>query len=61
MPGVAFDKDGGRVGYGGGYYDKFLKTISKNINKIALCYDFQVISKVPLDPYDVKVDDIITN
>lgn len=61
MPGVAFDKDGGRVGYGGGYYDKFLKTISKDIKKIALCYDFQIISKVPLDPYDIKVDDIITN
>lgn len=61
MPGVAFDKDGGRVGYGGGYYDKFLKTIDKNIKKIALCYTFQIIQKVPLDFYDVKVNDLITN
>lgn len=61
MPGVAFDRDGGRVGYGGGYYDKFLETLSSNVKKIALCYDFQIVKKIPLSSYDIKVDKIITN
>mgnify|MGYP006422528681 CR=1 FL=1 len=59
MPGLAFDKEKNRLGYGGGYYDKFLN--KNKIYKIAICYDFQVISFVPTNEYDIPVDMIITN
>lgn len=61
MPGVAFDKEGGRVGYGGGFYDRFLKGVSKDTSKIALAYDFQIFNKVPMEEQDVRIDGIITN
>lgn len=60
-PGIAFDISGGRVGYGGGFYDKFLKKLRPNAAKIALAYDFQVMDKVPTEIHDVFVDRIITN
>lgn len=59
VPGLAFDKNGGRVGYGGGYYDKFLSQPHKS-KKIVLAYDFQVFENVPVEKHDVKVDYIIT-
>lgn len=60
MPGLVFDIKKNRLGYGGGFYDRFLQ--KNNIdNKIALAYDFQVISKqLPCDDYDIKPDKIIT-
>lgn len=61
MPGVAFDLKGGRVGYGKGFYDVFLSRMSKKVNKIALAYDFQIVDKVPMDQFDVKIDGIVTN
>ncbi|GAA0078202.1 5-formyltetrahydrofolate cyclo-ligase [Clostridium sp. CTA-5] len=60
MPGVAFDKCGGRMGYGAGYYDRYLEKISKPLNKVALAYDFQVINKVPTDVHDIPIEYIIT-
>lgn len=64
VPGVAFDKEGGRMGYGAGYYDRYFKKISEErkeeIKKVALAYDFQVIEEVPMDKQDVKIDCIIT-
>lgn len=61
MPGVAFDKNGGRIGYGGGFYDKFLKKVRENTLKIALAYDFQILNEIPLEEHDIKIDGIITN
>jgi 5-formyltetrahydrofolate cyclo-ligase len=61
IPGVAFDRSGGRIGYGAGFYDKFLRNTGKNFNKIALSYHFQVIGNVPMDSHDVRIDGIITN
>lgn len=61
MPGVAFDRQGGRVGYGAGFYDRYLRSMTKNINKIALAYDFQLINRVPTDEFDVSIDGIITD
>lgn len=64
VPGIAFDKEGGRTGYGAGYYDRYFKKISKEraekIKKVALAYDFQVIDKVPIDEQDVRIDCVIT-
>lgn len=64
VPGVAFDKNRGRIGYGAGFYDRYFKKINeeniKRIVKLALAYDFQVLDKVPMDERDVPVDHIIT-
>lgn len=59
LPGVAFDKSGGRLGYGGGYYDKYLNSCPDNIDKVSLCYDFQIVDKVPEEVHDVKANYVI--
>lgn len=59
VPGIAFDKEGHRIGFGFGYYDKFLRKVPKAI-KIGLCFDFQVVDKVPREEHDVPVDLIVT-
>ena len=62
MPGAAFDINKSRIGYGAGYYDKYLNSItSKKVIKIALAYDFQIVDNIPSDKYDVPVDYVITN
>ena len=63
IPLVAFDKNLNRLGYGGGYYDRLIKKLSKkkkNI-KIGLAYSVQKIDKVPINVYDQKLDYIVTN
>ena len=64
VPGVAFDRNGGRMGYGAGFYDRYFKRISKDrikkIAKLALAYDFQILEKVPMNEQDVPVNYIIT-
>lgn len=60
MPGVAFDRHGGRIGYGGGFYDRFLSSMNKTADKIVLAYNFQVLDEVPMEENDVRVDGIIT-
>ncbi len=61
MPGAAFDRQGGRIGYGGGFYDRFLSRMNKKVDKIALAFDFQILDRVPMDEFDVRVDGIVTN
>lgn len=60
MPGVAFDRRGYRIGYGGGYYDRFLTRIDKSVPKIALAFDLQMVPHVIEGRYDIAVDYIIT-
>lgn len=64
VPGVAFDNNGGRMGYGAGYYDRYFKKIStekrNHVKKIALAYDFQIVDNVPMNNQDVNIDYIIT-
>ncbi len=60
VPLVAFDKNCNRIGYGGGYYDRYIKKIKKIIT-IGLGYSFQRINQIPADKYDVKLDFIVTN
>ena len=59
VPGIVFDKEGHRIGYGFGYYDKFLKKVPKAV-KIGLAFDFQVIDKIPRETHDVPVDLIVS-
>ena len=58
VPGSAFDLSLGRMGYGKGYYDRFLA--GSDIKKIALAFDCQIVDKVPYESTDVKMDGIIT-
>ena len=60
MPGVAFDMKRGRIGYGGGYYDKYMENIDSSIPKIALAYELQIIDRVPCQDHDILPDSIIT-
>ena len=58
VPGVAFSKDGYRIGYGKGYYDRFLKT--HKTFSVGLSYDELLFDKIPTDSFDVKLNMIIT-
>ncbi len=55
MPGLAFDREGHRIGYGGGFYDKFLAG-EPGHPTVALCYDFQVLEHLETEAFDVPVD-----
>lgn len=59
MPGVAFDRNRHRVGYGGGFYDRYLE--KHDIPKIAIALSFQVKEAVPVEPTDILPDAIITD
>ncbi len=60
VPGVAFDKKGGRLGRGGGYYDRLLRK-AKKVVKIGLCFREQIVKKVPMKARDVRMDQVITH
>ena len=55
MPGLAFTAQGDRLGYGGGFYDRFLEE-EPNHPTVSLCYDFQMFPAIPTQPHDRKVD-----
>lgn len=59
MPGVAFDTNRNRIGYGKGYYDSYLNS-HKIKKKIGLAYDFQIVNEIQADEYDIKPDYILT-
>jgi len=63
VPLIAFDKYLNRVGYGGGFYDRYIKKARRNkkIITIGLAYSFQKIKKIPINKYDIKLDFVITN
>lgn len=58
MPGMAFDTQGHRIGYGGGFYDRFLAE-EPNHPTIALCYDFQMVEDLPTEEFDIPVDCVL--
>ncbi len=60
MPGVAFDENKNRIGYGGGFYDRYLEK-HPNCIKIAIAYEFQIIPEIEYEPFDIKPDIIITD
>jgi 5-formyltetrahydrofolate cyclo-ligase len=67
VPGAVFDREGGRIGYGGGFYDKFLnrlegEILQENLCKMAVAYECQIIEngKIPKEVHDVSPDYIIT-
>lgn len=60
IPGVAYDLKGGRLGYGGGFYDRTLHKLAKPPFIAALAYEFQILEEIPMHPHDVRVNAIIT-
>lgn len=63
VPGVAFDAEGGRLGYGKGYYDRLLSEIlagNPRVRAVAAAFDVQLVDRVPMEPHDVRLDAVIT-
>ena len=58
MPGLAFDPQGRRIGYGGGFYDKFLAA-EPGHPTLALCYDFQMLDHLETEEFDIPVDCVL--
>lgn len=58
MPGLAFDPQGHRIGYGGGFYDKFLAREPEHPT-LALCYDFQMLPELETEEFDIPVDTVL--
>ena len=63
VPLVAFDKHFNRLGYGGGYYDRYIAKIKKykKITTIGIAYSFQKVKKFPTKDYDIKLDFVVTD
>ena len=63
VPLVAFDKNFNRIGYGGGFYDRYIKKAKKRkkVLTIGFAYSFQKVKKIPTNKYDIRLDFIITN
>ena len=59
LPGLAFHLNGGRIGYGGRYYDRYLMDRNE-VLKISLCYEVQIIDKIPMEEHDIEYDYLIT-
>ena len=60
VPGVAFDLQGNRLGRGGGYYDRFIKSQPHTTTLVGVAYEFQLVDKVPANRHDQKMHHVIT-
>jgi 5-formyltetrahydrofolate cyclo-ligase len=60
-PGLAFDRTGARLGYGGAYYDRFLSWLGARVTTIGIGFHQQLVAEVPADPADVRVDLVVTD
>jgi len=60
IPGIAFDRDGHRLGYGGGFYDRLLPLLSPRAPRVAGAFDLQIVPQVPVGPNDIGIDAIVT-
>jgi 5-formyltetrahydrofolate cyclo-ligase len=60
VPGLAFTKDGGRLGYGGGYYDRLFERLSGTVLRIGVAYAAQIADWLPLQPHDVRMHFVVT-
>ncbi|MBQ2786073.1 MAG: 5-formyltetrahydrofolate cyclo-ligase [Oscillospiraceae bacterium] len=58
LPGLAFDPEGHRIGYGGGFYDRFLAA-EPNHSTLALCYSFQMLPQLETEEFDIPVDCVL--
>lgn len=61
VPGIAFDRQGYRLGHGHGYYDRFLSRMDDSVPSIGLCYDFQLVARLPRAAHDHPVHRVLAN
>lgn len=59
VPGLAFTRAGARLGYGGGWYDRLLASVSADVPKLGVAYDFQVVADLPVEAHDVRLTDVV--
>ena len=59
IPGLAFTRGGKRLGYGGGWYDRFLASAAKDAAKIGVAYSFQIVDDFPAEPHDIPLTDVV--
>jgi 5-formyltetrahydrofolate cyclo-ligase len=60
VPGVAFDRTGGRLGHGKGYYDRFLRTVRSDATLVGFAFECQLFPSIPMQAHDVPVHKVIT-
>lgn len=60
VPGVAFDPHGGRLGHGGGHFDRLLATLEEHASLIGVAFSLQVVPFLPLEDHDVRMDAVVT-
>ncbi len=60
VPGLAFTKDGKRLGYGGGWYDRLLAAITRSALKIGVAYELQIVDDLPSEQHDILLDRVIS-
>ncbi len=60
VPGLAFTRDGRRLGRGGGYYDRLLAARSPRTVALGICFDLQLVADLPCEPHDQRVDAVVT-
>jgi 5-formyltetrahydrofolate cyclo-ligase len=60
VPGAAFTAKGGRLGRGGGFYDRLLSSPGFRASKVGVCFDRQILDEIPLEPHDQSVDRVVT-
>lgn len=60
VPGIAFDRMGGRLGYGGGYYDRLLPVLPARATRVAGAFSAQIVDAVPSAPHDITMDTVMT-
>lgn len=58
VPGLAFDEQNYRLGYGGGYYDQFLDK-NRNVHQVGICYPFQMFKQIPKEDHDAQLSEVI--
>jgi 5-formyltetrahydrofolate cyclo-ligase len=59
VPAIAFDTNGYRVGFGGGYYDRYLKRVPKKVPRYGVCFEEQILKVIPIEPHDLPMDEVI--
>lgn len=58
IPGTAFDRAGGRIGQGGGYYDRYI--IQTRAVRVGICHGFALVNRIPTEKHDVRMDAVVT-
>lgn len=61
IPGAGFDAEGNRIGYGGGYYDRLLSSLTRDVPVVAPAYEEQIVVAVPAESHDIRADIIVTD